>query len=83
MKPEKLGQVLRSRRKLAKITQQDLSDLSGLSVHTLSDLESGKGNPTLEILSRVCEVLGLEIELAPRKPKVPSSPTEPGGEVTS
>ena len=38
----------------------------GLAVHTLSDLESGKGNPTLEVLSRVCGVLGLEIRLAPR-----------------
>jgi hypothetical protein len=32
----------------------------------LSDLESGKGNPTLEVLSRVSAVLGLEIRLAPR-----------------
>jgi transcriptional regulator with XRE-family HTH domain len=36
-------------------------------VHTLSDLESGKGNPTLEVLSRVCGVLGLEIRLSPRE----------------
>jgi len=68
MTPEQLGQVLRNRRKLAKITQQDLADLSGLAVHTLSDLESGKGNPTLEVLSKVCAVLGLEIQIGPRRP---------------
>jgi transcriptional regulator with XRE-family HTH domain len=66
MSPEHLGKVLRARRKEAKITQRDLAALSGLAVHTLSDLESGKGNPTLEVLSRVSAVLGLEIRLAPR-----------------
>lgn len=83
MSPQELGQVLRNRRKLAKITQTDLADLSGLSVHTLSDLESGKGNPTLEVLSRVSDVMGLEIQLVPRKPAAPASSSAPEGEVTS
>ena len=73
MNPEELGQVIRNRRKLAKVTQTDLADLSGLSVHTLSDLESGKGNPTLEVLSKLCFVMGLEIQLVPRKPGAPPS----------
>ncbi len=72
MSPNELGQAIRNRRKLARITQADLADLSGLSVHTLSDLESGKGNPTLEVLSKLCNVLGLEIQLVPRKPGDPS-----------
>ena len=67
MSPEKLGTILRQRRKLADITQRDLAALSELGVHTLSDLETGKGNPTLEVLSRVCGVLGLEIGLTPRQ----------------
>ena len=67
MSPEELGTILRQRRKLAGITQRDLAGLSELGVHTLSDLESGKGNPTLEVLSRVCGVLGLEIRLSPRE----------------
>ena len=81
MKPQELGQALRGRRKLAKVTQSDLADLSGLSVHTLSDLESGKGNPTLAVLTKVCEVLGLEIQLAPRNPSPPSSPQSVEGEI--
>jgi transcriptional regulator with XRE-family HTH domain len=82
MSPGKLGQALRERRKLAKITQRDLADLSGLSVHTLSDLESGKGNPTLEILSRVCDVLGLDIHLAPRIPTLSASPPKSTNRIT-
>ena len=81
MKPEALGQVRRSRRKLAKVTQSDLADLSGLSIHTLSDLESGKGNPTLEVLSRLCDVMGLEIQLVPRTPGH-LSPPDSESEVT-
>jgi transcriptional regulator with XRE-family HTH domain len=67
MSPEELGRILRQRRKSAGITQRDLAALSALGVHTLSDLESGKGNPTLDVLSRVCGVLGLEIRLGPRQ----------------
>ncbi len=66
MSPVELGIILRQRRKLAGITQRDLAALSELGVHTLSDLESGKGNPTLEVLSRVCGV-GLGIRLTPRQ----------------
>ena len=83
MSPEELGQALRNRRKLAKVTQADLADLSGLSVHTLSDLESGKGNPTLEVLSKLCHVMGLEIQLVPRKRGAPSSTTAPENEAES
>lgn len=78
MSPEELGTILRQRRKLAGITQRDLAALSELGVHTLSDLESGKGNPTLEVLSRVCGVLGLEIRLTPRQiAGIPSSEADP------
>jgi transcriptional regulator with XRE-family HTH domain len=83
MSPEELGQAIRNRRKLAKVTQADLADLSGLSVHTLSDLESGKGNPTLEVLSKLCSVMGLEIQLVPRKPASPSPDTPADGEAKS
>jgi hypothetical protein len=51
-----------------------------LGVHTLSDLESGKGNPTLEVLTRGCGVLGLEIRLTPRQITgiLPSGPEDRG-----
>jgi len=67
MTSEELGMILRRRRGQAGITQRDLAALSDLAVHTLSDLESGKGNPTLEVPSRACGVLGLEIRLVPRQ----------------
>ena len=83
MSPTELGHAIRNRRKLAKITQTDLADLSGLSVHTLSDLESGKGNPTLEVLSKLCHVMGVEIQLVPRKPAARPSTTAPENKTES
>ena len=49
------------RRKTLKISQRELAELSGISLHSLSNLESGKGNPTLESLLRVADTLGVTI----------------------
>ena len=59
----------RSRRKM---TQEDLSDLSGIPRSTLTHLESGSGNPSLQTLSRLTQALKLSIEelLTPQRPVV-------------
>ena len=49
------------RRKTLKISQRELAELSGISLHSLSNLESGKGNPTLESLLKVADTLGVTI----------------------
>jgi len=43
-----------------------LAELTGLSVHTISDVESGKGNPTLGVVGKLGDCLGLEVTLRPR-----------------
>lgn len=62
---KEMGGYFRTRREMARISQKDLSDLTGLSVHTISDIEGGKGNPTIEVLLRLCECLGLKIAFEP------------------
>ena len=49
------------RRKTLKISQRELAELSGISLHSLSNLESGKGNPTLASLLKVADTLGVTI----------------------
>ena len=49
------------RRKTLKISQRELAELSGISLHSLSNLESGKDNPTLESLLKVADTLGVTI----------------------
>lgn len=61
-----LGNAIRLRRKELKYTQGDISDITGLSVSFLSDLENGK--PTAEIGKTilVINVLGLDIQVEAR-----------------
>lgn len=56
-----LGDTIRSRRKELKYTQAYISEITGLSVSFLSDLENGK--PTTEIgkTIEVINLLGLDI----------------------
>lgn len=57
-----IGQQIRERRKDLKINQAKLAQLSGIGLNSLSRLESGKGNPTLESLQKIAEVLGFELK---------------------
>lgn len=50
------------------VLQGDLADLSGIAVHTLSNIESGKGNPSLLVLEKLMDCLGLELTIGPRWP---------------
>lgn len=54
---------LKARRKMLQVTQETLAELSGVGLRTLKELESGKGNPTLETLQKLADVLGMEVTL--------------------
>jgi len=54
---------LKDRRESLQVTQDTLADISGVSLRALKQLESGKGNPTLETLGKLAEALGLELSL--------------------
>ena len=57
-----IGQQIRERRKDLKINQAKLAQLSGIGLNSLSRLESGKSNPTLESLQKIADVLGFELK---------------------
>ena len=58
-----IGAVIKERRALLGISQQDLSDYSGVGISTVKDLERGVGNPSIETLRKILDVVGLEIVL--------------------
>ena len=58
-----LGELYKQRRKDLRITQTDLADLSQVHINTIVQLERGTGNPTLEVLEKVADVLGLQLTL--------------------
>lgn len=63
----KLGQTIKSRRKELMITQPHLAELAQVSTNTLYKIERGQANPTLEVLMKLAEVLGLELKLEVKK----------------
>lgn len=58
-----LGAIIKARRQSLKISQETLSDLSGVALRTIKQIESDKGNPTLQTLAAVANTLGLELTL--------------------
>jgi y4mF family transcriptional regulator len=63
-----ISKIIRERRRELGVSQADLARLSGLSLHSLSDIETGKGNPTLQTLLKLLNVLGLRISIHPANP---------------
>ena len=56
-----IGKVIKERRALLGISQQDLSDYSGVGISTVKDLERGVGNPSIDTLKKILDVVGLEM----------------------
>ena len=63
MTKNEIGQNIRERRKFLRITQKELSEIVGIGLRSLIDIESGKGNPTIEQLQKIVSALGLTIEI--------------------
>jgi y4mF family transcriptional regulator len=61
-----IGEKLRTRRKMLGLRQRDLAELAGVTLRGLTDLENGNANPTINQLSKIVEVLGLELTLSER-----------------
>jgi transcriptional regulator with XRE-family HTH domain len=55
------NRIIKGRRALLSITQQDLADYTGLSLRIIKSVEADKGNPSIGTLTKIAEVLGLEI----------------------
>ncbi|WNB18388.1 helix-turn-helix transcriptional regulator [Marivirga arenosa] len=63
MDKKALGNSIRERRKFLKITQEDLADIAEVSERTLRSIEKGEANPELDSLLKICEVLGMSIDI--------------------
>lgn len=59
--------IIKERRVLLGLTQQDLADYSGLSLRIIKSIETGKGNPSVDTLTKIADVLGLELVMKVRE----------------
>ena len=62
-----LAKVIKSRRKTLEISQHDLAEMAGIGLATIKNVERGKGNPSIGTVSKIMEVLGMEIEYKVRQ----------------
>ena len=46
------------------IDQKTLSRISEVSIHTITDIESGKANPSITVLNRLLSSIGLELSIS-------------------
>ncbi|CAN5607769.1 hypothetical protein BH10BAC5_BH10BAC5_22210 [soil metagenome] len=56
-----IASSIKNRRKILKITQSALSEMAGISLRSLKEIERGKGNPTINSLNKIADILGLEV----------------------
>lgn len=66
---ESIIKQLKDRREELQVTQETLADISGVGLRTLKQFESGKGNPTLETLTKLADALGMEVHLQIKTPE--------------
>ena len=63
MNKKEIGKAIVERCDTLNITQARLATLSGVSVHTLSNLETGEGNVTLDTLLKVADTVGFKVRI--------------------
>lgn len=59
--------MMKQRREVLSLTQQDIAEMSEVSLATIKDIERGKGNPALNTVNKILDVLGVEIEFRIRR----------------
>jgi transcriptional regulator with XRE-family HTH domain len=69
MTNDKIVKIIKERKDILKINQEQLAELSEVGIATLKRFESGKGNITLSNLQKIADVLGLEVRLELKKSK--------------
>ncbi len=58
-----IGNLIKERRKLLQINQENLSEISGVSLRSLKAIELGQGNPGIKQLTKIFDTLGLKIKI--------------------
>jgi transcriptional regulator with XRE-family HTH domain len=67
MHQDKLISTLKDRRDNLRLTQEALAEMAGVNLRTLKQFERGKGNPTLDTLQKLADVVGLELVFQVKK----------------
>lgn len=61
MNNQHIGKIVQERRDYLNLTQKDVAEMAGITFKSISEIELGIRNPTLNTLKTVLDVLGLEL----------------------
>ena len=60
---QKIGEIIKERRKSLNITQPTLALLAGVGLNTLVAIERGSGNPKMQTVISILDTLGLQMDV--------------------
>jgi len=60
---------IKERRKLLKLTQQDLADKAGVGIRFIRDMEQGKITLRMDKVNQVLNLFGQELDPVPKRKK--------------
>ena len=63
MNNQQIGKIIQERRGYLNLTQKDLAEMAGITFKSISEIELGLRNPSLNTLNSILEVLGLELKV--------------------
>lgn len=63
MNNQQIGKIIQERRDYLNLTQKDVAEMAGITFKSISEIELGIRNPTINTLNRVLEVLGLDLSV--------------------
>lgn len=56
-----IGEAVKKMRRISRLTIEEFAQHRGISVGTLKQIESGRGNPSVEVLDRVGAIFGVRV----------------------
>ena len=63
MNNQQIGKIIQERRDYLNLTQKDVAEMAGITFKSISEIELGIRNPSLNTLKSILEVLGLELKV--------------------
>lgn len=63
MKIQKIAKIIQERRDYLNLTQKDVAEMAGITFKSISEIELGIRNSSINTLNKVLDVLGLELSV--------------------
>lgn len=63
MNNQQIGKIIQERRDYLNLTQKDVAEMTGITFKSISEIELGIRNPSINTLNSILDVLGLELSV--------------------